>query len=194
MFRYTCPILMLALLLAAGSALAQSDPPATTQPHETAVAPDHPDAADAPTTQPDKATAQPDEADAQPRGLRPGHIGFLLTRNVPEHLREKHQLLWAQATEAQRKEIRRRFSTLRANFIDLQGIVQARKEFQDLKPQVQDRYRQRAELIEQILDKMTPSEKARVLAMPVEERAKFFLEEIARLKAEQARETDTNQE
>ncbi|MCG3180126.1 MAG: hypothetical protein BIFFINMI_02481 [Phycisphaerae bacterium] len=163
-----------AVLLADGSA--------TTQPDAQAAPP---------VTRPAAAPAtQPDELHAHIRGMNRRQISDLLTRNLPDHLRRQAPVIAAQADEAEQIAIPPRVGILDDTQAELNRIIQAQKDFRDLKPEVQDRYREKAALIQQVYDSLSPSEKARLLSLTPEERAKVLREKIAELRAGKTRAHD----
>ena len=192
MLRWTVAILMLVAAVPLSGVLRGADPAAPAPAPQPAVAPTtQPDAPEAavPASQPDGPIASPVAQPAPPAEMpeRPSQITFLLTRNLPEHLLRRNRVMWAQATEAERTDYRRIWSVLQNARAELEQIIQHKKQFDQFAPAVQQRYREKGELIEQVLDRLSPTEQAQLLNMSTEARAKRMLELIAELKAEQNR-------
>lgn len=187
MFRLNVLMLIAVAVLLAGPAwcAAQATTP-TTQPEQAAV----------PATQPDETvavapTTQPDEADSPAQ--RTSQIGFLLTRNLPEHMKRRNREIVHRMPADERNRLRPYVGILQnANAELVQTISSRKSEFEQMAPERKDYYRQRAADIEEVLSRLSSNEKARLLAMPPKERAAKLLEMIAKLKAERARQIGTD--
>ena len=129
---------------------------------------------------------------ATPAGL-PGQggsqVSFLLTRNLPENLRVRHQLLWKQASKEQQDTWRGQYYSILGDAnARLEDWVKHKKEFEQLTPEVKERYRQKAALTDQVLKSLPPAEQVQLLNMTPAERARRIMELAAELKARQSRE------
>jgi hypothetical protein len=134
----------------------------------------------APASQPDRLSAGP----ASQPGQATGHISYLLTRNLHPSLRER-QLLARRDLSATDRSLVEIHSILKASQKTVEDLVAAKKEFDQLAPEVQNSYRDKATLIEQVLKELPPEEQARLLALNPRERAKAIMDLIAQHKARQ---------
>jgi hypothetical protein len=128
-----------------------------------------PDRLSGPTTQPGQST---------------GYISYLLTRNLPLSFRERQLLARRDLTSADRNLVEIH-SILKASQKTVESLVRAKKEFDQLAPEVQNSYREKARMIEQVLVTLPPEEQARLLALSPRERAKAIMDLIAQYKARQ---------
>jgi len=155
----TITCLSVACLLWAAPALA--DPAPTTQPDGLAAT------AAAPTTQPELSVS---------------------VAGLPPRLQAQNRLVFIQMSTEQRKVMRDNVaSILKRTNEEVVTFFRHKNQFDLLAPEVQERYRQKASLIEQVLDRLSPTEQARLLNLPAEERAKRVLELVAELKIQQSR-------
>ncbi len=174
-------MITLALALSAAAGALCADPPTTTQPDPASAG--APAQARPMADLAAAATTQPDAAVAAPQG-----ITHLLTRSLPDRLAKRHLELWKSASDEQRGRMR---GTVRAILeltqAELEVYIARKNQFDRFSPEIQDRYRQKADLIEQVLEQLSPTEQARLLNMPADQRAKRILELAAELKIQQSR-------
>ena len=128
-----------------------------------------PDRRSSPTTQPGASTS----------------ISDLVTRDLPQSLREKQLLARRDLSATDHSGLVEIHSILKASQKTVESLVAAKKEFDQLAPDLQSSYREKANLIKQVLAKLSPEEQARLLALNPRERAKAILDLIAQYKARQ---------
>lgn len=134
----------------------------------------------APSSQPAQATALPA---TRPEGSQ---VTSLLTGHLPPHLREGHLLAMRDLTPRETQLVGLRL-ILRDSQKTIEQIVSQKREFDQMPPEAQARYRERAALIEQVLNSLSPTEQSKLLALTPKERAKRIMELAAQLKAKQLR-------
>ncbi|MDD4889491.1 MAG: hypothetical protein PHU85_06135 [Phycisphaerae bacterium] len=142
-----------------------------------------PTPATAPTTQPG-ARAFTSMPTTQSQGSQ---ISFLLTRSLPKDLREAHLLARTDLTPRDRQLVGFH-AILRDSQKSIEQIVNQKKEFDRMPTDQQARYREKAVLIEKVLNSLSDSERSQLLSLNPKERAKRIMELAAQIKARQLRE------